>query len=77
MPTPEEWVIRAERAEGVRETMESLDRHGRRLLRMKYEEGMRYAEIAAALGISVKSVEYQLASAREKFRQSYGSDNNG
>lgn len=69
--SPAEWVMQVERAESVRETLGGLADEDRQILRMKYEDGLRYAEIAAALGLSVKSVEYRLSAARGKFQQAF------
>ena len=70
-PSPAEWVMQAEQASHVRQVMQELDNEDQRLLKMKYEDGMRYRDIAHSLGISEKSVEYRLAAARDRFQLAF------
>ena len=44
----------------------------RRVLQLRWQDGLSYAEIAEALGISVKGVENQLSRARKNLRQRLG-----
>jgi RNA polymerase sigma-70 factor, ECF subfamily len=56
----------------VQAAMTELPDGCRRVLQLRWQDGLSYAEIAEALGISVKGVENQLSRARKRLRQRLG-----
>ena len=56
----------------VEAAMSELPAGCRRVLQLRWQDGLSYAEIAEALSISVKGVENQLARARKSLRQRLG-----
>lgn len=73
-PNPETAVARAERIDAVRQALDELSARDRRMLLMR-EEGFKYAEIAAAVGVAPGSVGTLLARASRRFAQVYGTLN--
>jgi RNA polymerase sigma-70 factor (ECF subfamily) len=69
--TPEEDLQRREQAERVAGALASLPERYEAVLRAKYLEGRSMADIAAAQGESVKTVESLLTRARQAFRSAY------
>jgi len=67
-PSPCEWVLGVDRVETVREALAALPPDERELLVAKYGEGRSCGQIASRKGITVKSLEYRLAKARETLR---------
>lgn len=59
-PSPDGELLAIERASLVRLCMERLPAPRRELLRLKYEEGLSYAQIAERQGIKTGYVGYQL-----------------
>ncbi len=58
---PDDLLDDAERRKRLRATLESLPERCRLVMQLRWEEQFSHAEIAEALGISVKGVERQLA----------------
>ena len=56
----------------VREAIAQLPERARQVVVLRWQHQLRYAEIAAALGISVKGVEVQLARAMRALRERLG-----
>jgi RNA polymerase sigma-70 factor (ECF subfamily) len=59
-PLPDEQIARLEGIGLVRLSLETLDRRSRELVRMKFNEGMSYKEIAGKTGLTVSHVGYLL-----------------
>ena len=72
-PAPDESIDRNKIEDRVRLAIAELPAGCRRVLLMRWEQGLSYAEIAEALGISVKGVENQLGRARKALRSVLGS----
>lgn len=68
----EEHISSEQIAARVQAAMTELPTGCRRVLQLRWQNGLSYAEIAEALGISVKGVENQLARARKSLRQRLG-----
>lgn len=69
-PLPDEELERAERIRAVRAVLDTLPERDRTLLLMR-EEGFRYGEIAAAVGVAPGSVGTLLARAVRRFTVAY------
>jgi RNA polymerase sigma-70 factor, ECF subfamily len=65
---PEEWALRNEESERVREALEALPEHYRKVLDLYYVSGLRYREIAVALGIPLGTVKTYIARAKRRLR---------
>ncbi len=63
--------LAAERAERIAGAMTRLPERYRAVIRAKYEEGLKVAEIATRWGEPAKAVESLLTRAREAFREAY------
>lgn len=59
-PLPDEQIARLEGIGLVRLSLETLDERGRELVRLKFNEGLSYKEIAAKTGLTVGHVGYLL-----------------
>jgi RNA polymerase sigma-70 factor (ECF subfamily) len=59
-PLPDEQIARWEGIGLVRLSVETLDERSRELVRLKFNEGLSYKEIAARTGLSVGNVGYVL-----------------
>jgi RNA polymerase sigma-70 factor, ECF subfamily len=70
IPLPDEDVERSERIAGVREVLDQLPERDRQLLLMR-EEGFKYDEIAAVVGVAPASVGTLIARALKKFVAEY------
>jgi RNA polymerase sigma-70 factor (ECF subfamily) len=66
--SPEEWALRNEEAERVREALDALPEHYRKVLDLYYVSGLRYREIAVALGIPLGTVKTYIARAKRRLR---------
>ena len=66
---PEDVRRRRELEQAMREAVEALPSRRRLVYRMARQQGMSYAEIAAALGISAKTVENQMGRALKLLRE--------
>ena len=71
-PLPDEGVERAERVARVRNALERLPLRDRQLLLMR-EEGFKYEEIAAVIGVAPASVGTLIARALKRFSDVYQS----
>jgi RNA polymerase sigma-70 factor (ECF subfamily) len=68
-PAPDRVLTEGELAARVREVMHELPERCREVFRLSRVDGLRYAEIATALGISVKTVEAQMGKALKILRE--------
>jgi RNA polymerase sigma-70 factor (ECF subfamily) len=59
-PLPDEQIARLEGIGLVRLSLETLDQRSRELIRLKFNEGLSYKEIAARTGLTVSHVGYLL-----------------
>lgn len=59
-PLPDEQIARLEGIGLVRLSLETLDKRGRELVRLKFNEGLSYKEIARRTGLTVSHVGYLL-----------------
>jgi RNA polymerase sigma-70 factor, ECF subfamily len=71
-PAADDELASAQIATRVQAALAELPPGCRRVLVLRWQEDLSYAEIAEALGISVKGVENQLARARKALRQRLG-----
>jgi RNA polymerase sigma-70 factor (ECF subfamily) len=69
-PSAEEEILGAELEQAVRAAIEGLPENCREVFRLSREQGFRYTEIAAALEISVKTVEKRMGQALSELRDS-------
>lgn len=63
---PEASRVRAERAEAVRQAVLALPPHYRAVIELRHFQGLRYAEIAEALGLPLSDVKSHLYRARRE-----------
>lgn len=68
VPSSEQRILLQEELRLVREAMKGLTPREKDLLRMKYGEGKRNAEIAEALGLSVSSISQYVSRARARLK---------
>lgn len=68
---PEQRAIQRERRRAVRRTLDALPAHYRQALILRQLQGLSYAEIGEALGISVEAVTSLIHRARQAFRAAY------
>jgi len=66
---PDEDTVRAELAGEVREALVRLSREHRLTLEFRFADGLSYAEIAAATGVSIGTVMSRLFNAKRKLRR--------
>ena len=76
-PTPEEALIRQERAEEVRRAVAALSKGEQALFYRKYYYLQSTAQIAAELGLSPRAVEGRLYRLRAHLRKALGGDGHG
>ena len=67
-PGPEDWAMRNDDAQRLREAMEGLPAHYRTVLDLYYTAGLRYREIADALGIPIGTVKTYITRAKRRLR---------
>lgn len=67
-PRPDEIAARSETAATVQRAMGKLSPEHRVSLQLRYTDGMSYAEIAAATGVSIGTVMSRLFNAKRKLR---------
>jgi RNA polymerase sigma-70 factor, ECF subfamily len=72
MPPPDESVERAETVAGVRRALDRIPERDQQLLLMR-EEGFKYDEIAAVVGVAPASVGTLIARAMKRFVEAYES----
>ena len=70
--TPDQLLERKETESAVREAIDRLPARTRVAFVLQWEYEMSHAEIATAMGISIKGVEKLLATAKTKLRQTLG-----
>ena len=70
---PDELMEREETAQRVRGAIAALPERCRMVMDLRWRDQMSYAEIAEAMGISVKGVESQLARGLQRLRAILGS----
>lgn len=75
--TPEEELLRRERAESLRRALEALPASDRRLIYRKYWYRQPTAQIAAELGLTERAVEGRLYRAKRRLRELLGGDEDG
>jgi RNA polymerase sigma-70 factor, ECF subfamily len=68
-PTPEQVAVEAERAQRVRDAVESLSPNLGRAVALYYLQGLSYAEAAAALEVPVSTVKSRLHQSRAQLRR--------
>jgi RNA polymerase sigma-70 factor (ECF subfamily) len=68
---PEQRQIQREQRRAVRRTLSALPAHYRQALILRQLQGLAYAEIGEALGISVEAVTSLIHRARQAFRAAY------
>jgi len=68
---PEQRLIQREQRRAVRRTLDALPAHYRQALILRQWQGLSYAEIGEALGISVEAVTSLIHRARQAFRAAY------
>lgn len=73
-PTPEELLLRKERAKRIRAIADALPRKERLLFYRKYYYLQSTAQIAAELGLSLRAVEGRLYRLRQKLRKELGDE---
>lgn len=76
-PTPEEALLRQERAEEVRRAVSALSKGEQALFYRKYYYLQSTAQIAAELGLSPRAVEGRLYRLRAHLRKALGGDGHG
>jgi RNA polymerase sigma-70 factor (ECF subfamily) len=69
VPTPEKELERSEVQMAVRAAIGSLPEMARHVVELRWLDGLSYAEIGAALGITAKTVENHLARAKQLLRE--------
>jgi RNA polymerase sigma-70 factor (ECF subfamily) len=68
-PGPEEIALRNDEAERVHQALEALPARYRQVLELYYGTGLRYREIADALGIPIGTVKTFLSRAKRQLRE--------
>lgn len=66
--TPERDVLKNELIEEIKKTFEEIGEGYGKILRLKYIDGLKVAEIAKTMATSVKAIESKLIRAKTKFR---------
>jgi RNA polymerase sigma-70 factor (ECF subfamily) len=69
-PSAEDEVLGVELERAVRDAIDGLPENCREVFQLSRQQGLKYAEIAAALEISVKTVEKRMGQALSELRQS-------
>jgi RNA polymerase sigma-70 factor (ECF subfamily) len=68
-PSAEDEVLGVELEKAVREAVDGLPENCREVFQLSREQGLKYAEIAAVLEISIKTVEKRMGQALSELRQ--------
>lgn len=69
MPSPDAAAVAREELRSLRAALRTLPRRARRVLLLNRLDGLSYAEIAHALGVSVSTVEKDMIRALEVCRR--------
>lgn len=69
---PEDKILSAESLKNIEAAMDSLPHRARLILKLAKEDRMKYKDIATLLGISVKTVDHQLAISLKKIAVTLG-----
>jgi RNA polymerase sigma factor (sigma-70 family) len=69
--TPERDVLKNELKEEIKKTLSDLKTGYKNLLRLKYIEGKKVAEIAKETNLTIKAVESRLIRAKKQFREAW------
>lgn len=64
-PDPEQHIIKKEKVKMMREVVDKLKPHYKKLVEMRYFEELSYEEIAKALNLPIGTVKAQLFRARD------------
>lgn len=72
--TPERDVLKNELKNEIKDTFEELGEGYKKILRLKYVDGLKIKQIAEKLKLSVKAVESKLIRAKKKFREVWNYD---
>jgi RNA polymerase sigma-70 factor, ECF subfamily len=75
-PGPEDFAVRNDEAERVHEALAALPERQRRALELFYLGGLRYREIADALGIPLGTVKTYISRAKRRLREDLERDLN-
>jgi len=71
---PERDALKNELKKEIKKTFSELSEGYRKILRLKYVDGLKIAEIAKILEVSVKAVESRLIRAKQKFKKEWNYD---
>jgi len=71
---PERDVLKNELILEIKRTFEEMSEGYRKILRLKYVDGLKIKEIAKIMEVSVKAVESRLIRAKQKFREEWNYD---
>ncbi|MEO1098074.1 MAG: sigma-70 family RNA polymerase sigma factor, partial [Bacteroidota bacterium] len=66
--TPHQYTVGEELKKRIENAIEALPNDRRRIFKMSRDNGLKYKEIAAILGISIKTVETQMGRALKHLR---------
>ncbi len=72
--TPERDALKNELVGEIKKTMKEIGEGYREMLRLKYIDGLKVADMASMMKTSVKAVESKLIRAKAKFRTSWAYD---
>lgn len=72
--TPERDVLKNELKKEIKKTFEDLNKGYKKILRLKYIDGLKIKQIAEVLEMSVKAVESKLIRAKKKFKEAWSYD---
>ena len=71
---PERDYLKAEMKDEVKRTLEEINKGYKKILRLKYIEGLKVKQIAGILKISIKAVESRLIRAKKQFKEDWAYD---
>ncbi|MBP9817514.1 sigma-70 family RNA polymerase sigma factor [Candidatus Shapirobacteria bacterium] len=72
--SPEKDVLKNELKKEIKKTFDEIRAGYKKILRLKYLDGLRVAQIAKLMGLTPKSVESRLHRAKKEFRASWNYD---
>ncbi|HEY0510300.1 MAG TPA: sigma-70 family RNA polymerase sigma factor [Thermoanaerobaculia bacterium] len=73
-PSPEEYILLAERLGTLRTALHELPDQMRRCCLLRYEQGLKYQEIAVVMKISIETVKAHLHQARKRLIAQLGGE---